>query len=120
MTSIFLYPDGTEGPARHFVSQDGQLSIPAETLLTHKDNVEALAAFGVIFLREELPDPAEAAHAQAYADILAELAQLDTYMPRGLEDICGADPSMKNKLSQFSKDRLARKGELRAILASQF
>lgn len=46
------------------------------------------------------------------AEIDAELASLDNLISRATEDIC-ADPSMKNKLSQISRDRMDRKAALR-------
>lgn len=59
----------------------------------------------------------EAVRHREISNATSELAKLDAYMPRGLEDLCDSDASVKDKLSQFNKDRMDRKQILRAIIA---
>ena len=50
--------------------------------------------------------------------LYAELASLDVYMPRAVEDIVAAAPDLYAALPQVNKDRIARKQEIRSLLLS--
>jgi len=49
-------------------------------------------------------------------DAKQELAALDIYIPRGLEDMWAATGFDTTTLPQVQQDRLARKAELRAVI----
>lgn len=49
-------------------------------------------------------------------DAKQELAALDIYIPRGLEDMWAASGFDTTTLPQVQQDRLARKAELRAVI----
>lgn len=54
--------------------------------------------------------------AEQNAPILAQIAVLDTYIPRGLEDLITGLGFDVTKLPQVQQDRLAQKATLRASL----
>ena len=59
--------------------------------------------------------PTQKAGRQAEA-ACAELATLDLFIPRGLEDLINSGVFNENKLSAYNQARLARKRELRSII----
>jgi hypothetical protein len=69
----------------------------------------------------EIPEPkrpsaAEAEAAQAMAEAKAELARLDVFLPRSVEDLLDAGAVQECGLSSHNLARLARKRELRSML----
>lgn len=49
-------------------------------------------------------------------NLYAELASLDVYMPRAVEDLCLQNQTLYDSLPQINKDRITRKQEIRARL----
>jgi hypothetical protein len=62
-------------------------------------------------------DDPEAVAASRRAEILAELADLDRYLPRAVEDLIESGALQAANLGVHNQQRLARKHELRAALA---
>ena len=68
-------------------------------------------------IAEREADAAQCSAGKARRAILAELCELDAYIPRGLEDTWTAAGFDTSTLVEVQRERLARKQALRAALA---
>lgn len=136
---MYKYSDGTVRPAKPFVYNDVQYGVD----VFYNWTPAQLASVGVKeFIEDVVPqfydggvpvdvetetrvhrtypnavyNPAlELAYTRANAT--NELAILDTFVPRSVEDLCGAVPALWDALPEINKERILRKRELRQIIS---
>lgn len=118
----FTFRDATPAAIDERDAAAGFTGLPAQEIAAEEGEVE----FDHLPTDEELAAAfpgraaalAAAARAQAAAPILAELAELDRFLPRAVEDSWAASGFDTSSLPAAQRDRLAKKQSLRAALAA--